>query len=301
MNCKKMEFDFELVPQVARTKKPKNFGLPYKGSKNKIAEELVELLPAGPVFVDLFAGGCAMTHAAIWSKKWDMVIANDIQKQYPELFLRAATGQLTAHDVRPISRNEFHAVKDSDAVAATCWSFGNDGKSYLWGKEKEMVMLAAFNLIMSEKRQDRYILLKKFIRILMDNGSLERLKSLGSRRRLELESLERLERLERLESISLEGKLIVSGKDYSDVNIPEGSVVYADPPYMGTTQYKVEFDHERFWEWCRQSAVPVYVSEYNAPSDFVSVFKKEKRCTFGDNSRNTIENLFVHQKFINKG
>ena len=34
------------------------YGVPYQGSKNKICDWLIEHLPSGDVFVDLFAGGC---------------------------------------------------------------------------------------------------------------------------------------------------------------------------------------------------------------------------------------------------
>ena len=34
-----------------------NYGLPYMGSKNKIAKKIVELLPSGERLVDLMAGG----------------------------------------------------------------------------------------------------------------------------------------------------------------------------------------------------------------------------------------------------
>ena len=33
-----------------------NYGLPYKGSKNKIAKDIIDRLPAGEAFVDLFCG-----------------------------------------------------------------------------------------------------------------------------------------------------------------------------------------------------------------------------------------------------
>ena len=35
------------------------YGLPYKGSRKKIAAEIVGCLPAAETFVDMFAGGCA--------------------------------------------------------------------------------------------------------------------------------------------------------------------------------------------------------------------------------------------------
>ena len=41
------------------------YGVPYQGSKQRIAPDIVRMLPSGDVFVDLFAGGCAMTHAAL--------------------------------------------------------------------------------------------------------------------------------------------------------------------------------------------------------------------------------------------
>lgn len=55
------------------------YGLPYKGSKNKIANEIVEQLPGGDCLVDLFAGGGAITHAALLSGKWKQFIMNDVQ------------------------------------------------------------------------------------------------------------------------------------------------------------------------------------------------------------------------------
>ena len=33
------------------------YGLPYMGSKNKIAEDIISLFPAAENFYDLFAGG----------------------------------------------------------------------------------------------------------------------------------------------------------------------------------------------------------------------------------------------------
>ena len=43
----------------------KRYGLPYMGSKSKHADWVIEHLPAAENFYDLFAGGCAVTHAAL--------------------------------------------------------------------------------------------------------------------------------------------------------------------------------------------------------------------------------------------
>ena len=41
---------------------------------------------------------------------------------------------------------------------------------------------------------------------------------------------------------------------YSDLDIPDNSVIYCDPPYENTAEYKANeesFDHAAFWQWCR--------------------------------------------------
>ena len=50
------------------------YGVPYLGSKSRIAPWVVERLPSAETFVDLFAGGCAVTHAAL-SKRLMEVMA----------------------------------------------------------------------------------------------------------------------------------------------------------------------------------------------------------------------------------
>lgn len=58
----------------------RSLGIGYMGSKNAIAYNIVEQLPEAETFVDLFAGGCAVTHAAILSGKYRRFILNDINQ-----------------------------------------------------------------------------------------------------------------------------------------------------------------------------------------------------------------------------
>lgn len=58
--------------------KKQTYGVPYRGSKNKLAEDIIALLPKGKRFVDLFAVGCAMTHCALLSGKWESILSNDL-------------------------------------------------------------------------------------------------------------------------------------------------------------------------------------------------------------------------------
>lgn len=66
--------------------------------------------------------------------------------------------------------------------------------------------------------------------------------------------------------------------DYRSLFIPENSIIYCDPPYKGTTQYKDKFDHFAFYDWCREmkrKGHTIFVSEYSMPNDFVCVWEKE--------------------------
>lgn len=56
----------------------RSFGFPYQGSKKRIAEALVSKMPPCECFVDLFAGGCSVSHIAALSGKYERLIINDL-------------------------------------------------------------------------------------------------------------------------------------------------------------------------------------------------------------------------------
>lgn len=65
--------------------------------------------------------------------------------------------------------------------------------------------------------------------------------------------------------------------DYRDLLFPDNSIIYCDIPYKGTKQYSTSknFNHSDFWQWVRDISVKgheVFVSEYDAPEDFVCVW-----------------------------
>lgn len=108
------------------------YGIPYMGSKNRLADKLIQALPPADTFVDLFAGGCAMSHAASLSGKYNNIIVNDIVDPPILLFKQAVEGTLS-NSIRPISREQFFQYKDTDPYVQYLWSFGNEGNTYLWG------------------------------------------------------------------------------------------------------------------------------------------------------------------------
>lgn len=113
-----------------------NYGLPYKGSKNRIAKKILDVLPAAPVLYDVFCGGCAITHAALLSGKYSKVVANDINGMIPHAFESAINGGFRNED-RWISRGDFQRLYKTDPYVAICFSFGNNLHEYCYARELE--------------------------------------------------------------------------------------------------------------------------------------------------------------------
>ena len=88
-----------------------NYGLPYQGSKNRIARRLVDALPPAPVLYDVFCGGCAVTHAAMLSGKYQHFVINDRRGWLPDAFQKAIHGGY-AHEDRWISHEDFERLKN---------------------------------------------------------------------------------------------------------------------------------------------------------------------------------------------
>lgn len=84
--------------------------------------------------------------------------------------------------------------------------------------------------------------------------------------------------------------------EYDAVGV-KADVVYADPPYGGTTACGngKRFDSGRFWQWVREYPGKVFVSEYAAPPDFQAVFEAEVTAGLIPKGRKNVERLFVRK------
>ena len=276
------------------------YGLPYKGSKSRIADKIIGQLPPAGTLYDLFAGGCAISHAALESGKWGRVVANDITP-YPGVFKKAVAGEY--RDLRPwLGRDEFFQTQDP--LLRLIFSFGNDCRTYLYAEAiipfKKACHDALVNgdfeglkdlgydctpLALYGDFEGKRMALK---RILLEqgagNGNLEHLERLGR-----VQHLERLGRVQHLES---------SQKDYRDVEIDSDSVIYCDVPYKGTNGYgktkKSDFDSDSFYDWALRQTVPVFISEYQMPDEFECIWEsriKSSICQYGP--MDAVERLFV--------
>lgn len=259
------------------------YGIPYLGSKNKLAERIVSLLPRAEHLYDVFCGGCAIAHCAALSGKWGHIHINDISDM-PQLFMDAIAGKYR-DERRWISREDFFALKDSDPYVRSCWSFGNNGQDYLYSREIEPYKRAVWMMLTADSVRERRLAYREVVRQLAPLIKGKTTKVRGDNQ--SLESLERLEKLERLQSLE---SLTYSVGDYRDVEIPDGSVIYADIPYRTSTQkddYGVRFDYEAFYDWCEAQTQPLFISEYSMPEDrFVCVAQWDVVCSRSPTNNN---------------
>ncbi len=272
----------------------KNYGMPYKGSKNQIAEKIISFLPEADYFVDLFGGGGAMSHCAVLSGKYKKVIYNEIEPLVYKGFVMAINGEFE-NEKRWISREDFFRLKDTDPYVAMCFSFGNDLRSYAYSKENERLKKHLHEILFAETPEKSYTFWKDFLRdykeIQLDcSNTYKLLQNLDRLKRLQ--SFERLDRFKKVHGLDIQ----CYNLSYEQVEIPENSVVYCDIPYKNTENYISKFDHEKFYQWARSRPFTVYISEYSMPEDFQEIASISKRCTLGIyNEKKTVEKIFINR------
>lgn len=274
----------------------KNYGIPYMGSKRAIIKDLISLFPNAENFYDLFGGGFSVTHAMLDLRLGDYkrFIFNELKSDVVDLINKAIKGEYSYEKFKPrfVSREEFFDKKENCAYTRLLWSFGNDQRTYLFGRtveglKKSMHNAVVFNVFDDvaknifgidtfEKNmpiRERRFAYRKIIRgnIKENNGRLENLERIQR-----LQQLERLERLQQLERLEL------SARSYEDVIIRKNSVIYCDIPYKDTKDYGVRFDREKFLDWADAQTEPVFISEYEIEDDrFVLVKTIDKKSMFG--------------------
>lgn len=287
------------------------YGVPYKGSKNSIAEWVYSHFPKRNNFYDLFAGGCAILQVALMRQEYKNYIANDIDDDGIKLFMQGIKGDFN-HEERWISRSDFFKLKDTEPYIKYCWSFGNNGRDYLYSKEIEPYKKAwhyavfendfsfakKLNIDLEPIKElsdihRKYLISKKIIESVKKKKDCN-----GLVRQQQLEALNRLQSLQSLQ---------LSNRDYEDVKIYKDSVVFCDIPYQDTNAYGKKnintFDYERFYDWCKRQQEFVFICEYKMPSDFICIdsIKKTVLMDSGGNKK-AYEKLFIpkHQEEMYK-
>jgi site-specific DNA-adenine methylase len=300
------------------------YGMPYMGSKDKICDKLVTIFPKAKNFYDVFGGGFSVTHAMLEHRFNDFkeFHFNEIRPGICELIQDAISGKYSYENFKPkwISREEFNKKKESDPYIKLCWSFGNNGKGYMFNPETEKYKKSIHNAVVFNEFDDfaeKFLGLKKFresysikkrrlffnsrARLLKKDRQLQQLQQLQQLEQLEqLQQLERLEQLEQLERLERLERLPINftNLDYKDLKIKKDSVVYCDPPYIGTASYDGGFNHKEFYDWADGLKEPVFISEYTLDDNrFKEVFVAKKRSLL---SSDKTKNIKREKVFANK-
>lgn len=153
----------------------KNYGIPYMGSKNRIAKQIIDFLPSGETLVDLFGGGGAITDCANQSGKWKNIIYNELDVLPYTCFLKALRGEYE-NETRWINREDFFKLKDTDEYVACCFSFGNNFRDYMYNKKIEPYKRAYHYAIVLDDFQPLSELFDKELSELFDKETVEMLK-----------------------------------------------------------------------------------------------------------------------------
>lgn len=244
----------------------------YQGSKAKIAKHFLPIitkhLNGDNFYFEPFMGGCNVIDKVDYKNK----VGLDINRYVVDMWNAFKCGQLPPKEV---SKEEYERLKQmakspSYATDDLSWLIGYVGNACSYGS-------SWFN------GYAHYNKLKKEDHILEAyNGTV---KQIGRFKHL--------------------GSTLFIHCDYNEYkDYPPNSVIYCDPPYQSTKGYKSDFDHESFWEWVRkmsQEGHYVYVSEYNAPSDFKCVWEMERPDGMGTTVKGRKQTKKIEKLFIYDG
>ena len=302
-----------------KIRKGRPIGLPYIGSKKKIAKKLIEIIKQNfgtdKTVYDLFGGGGAIT---LECKLQGLdVVYNDIDPIPGQMIQKILSEDREYLKTLICSREEFFQIRDKedktidDHLKLLINSFGNDCKSYLYGKKYSNIKYTLAKEII--EKHDCFYGYKQTETFKDFANDKEKLKSLGWENKEEknqclqqlqklqqleqlkqLEQLQKIKQLENIQDIEANGKIKFYNKDYKEFSNIKNSILYLDPPYKKTKKaYKhSNLDHEGFYKWCKNMSKEniVLISGYDMPDDFEVVYEFTK-------AKSTIQSGYHESKY----
>ena len=272
-----------------KIRKGKPIGLPYQGSKKKICKKIIEIIKQNfgtdKIIYDVFGGGGAIAAECLLNGL--DVRYNDFDKDVTDMFRRVTSNDREWLKTLLVSRDEFFVIKNKsektvdDHLKLLINSFGNDKKSYLYGKEQ------------ADSKHD----LAKEIAEKHDVFSGYKQTQTWKKQYRELQRLQQLERLQQLQQLE---QLVVTNLDYKAFSDIKGAIFYLDPPYENTHQdYKGgTFDSQSFYNWAYEMSKNniVLISSYEITDDrfeCVYEFKTAKSTLQRGRAGKRYEKLFM--------
>ena len=285
------------------------YGLPYKGSKNAIAERIVSALPSGTNFCDCCCGGGAISQAAALSGKFKTVTGYDINKAIIALLdaTMVKGGVIDyEHKVLPVTKSEFYESRDrnetlDDFLNRYIASFGFNGMEYLWGDNRVALKTLQHRAISAPTLDER----RESIRDLLNRICKSNLSDSDLRNLCNVEQATNLMRFKNVEdcmqSSKIKTKLQFICSSMFDIPFEKYDVLYFDPPYSGTKGYNGLPFSQLMFKTLLQVLIAqgktVFVSEYQAPdTGFVEILAVKKMMT-----QDSKRNITVQEKLFYGG
>lgn len=238
----------------------------YMGSKARHAKELLPIIlkdrKPGQWYVEPFVGGANMIDKVDGPR-----IGNDLHQHLIAMWQAVSEGWLPP---RFVSEDDYQRAKEAAKINAETGYIG--------------FALSFGGSWFSSYRHDRRD----------QKGDIENMET-QSRRAYE----SMLKQAKALAGVAF------TCQPYQVIDVPPNSIIYCDPPYAGTAKYKTgEFNHDVFWQWCRDKVFDghrVFVSEYNAPNDWICVWEKivtSSLASNGQEKKKETEKLFIHESQV---
>lgn len=128
-------------------------GLPYQGNKKAIVKTLVDFMlsenPNAKYVYDLFGGGASVSLEFL--SRGLNVVYNEKATAICELLKYLQKNGVTPECYEWIDREAFHTLKVWDdwraGLVRIVWSFGNNGKNYLFSADNEHLKKPLHNII----------------------------------------------------------------------------------------------------------------------------------------------------------
>ena len=300
----------------------KGLGLPYLGSKRKIAKDLLDFMlaknPNACYFYDLFGGGGAVTFEAISRDEIKEVVYNEKNKAVVELLKDILENGVRKEYYNWIDRKTFHENKTKDNYfAGLCqlvWSFGNDQTSYIYSKEKERLNYLKHRVVVNDDK-DALNKLNKLLNLILklptsnekdfkkqiEEKRLKFMSNVKNRGLLRLRHLESINLLVKIDEVKdlINEKIKILNHSYEEVKFTtpkDKTIIYMDPPYKNTKIYRYDINHKELLEYIKtltSKGYKIYVSSYEFEGLRCVYEKKHKSiiCATNNNKR-VVEKLF---------
>jgi site-specific DNA-adenine methylase len=292
-------------------------GIPYMGSKRKIAGKLVDYMlnntPNAKYVYDLFGGGGAISFEFMQRPQIERVVYNELNTGVVELLRKIQKDGVTPEFYEWVTREEFKELKGGNdwraGLVKTCWSFGNNQRSYIYGQQIERDKELLHRIVV-DKCWDSFEEFN-FNHVGVIGREVFQIKSMHERRlfvlgeikisgkRIDLEQIEHIQRIQHLERLEQLQLLETSNLSALDVIIDtptHETIVYLDPPYFGTEEYAEKMCHDelyRFVDELTERGYKVYLSSYD--SHMHEVFQVAHRSTLNAKVNNKVaERLFCN-------